>query len=73
MSSETTPKLLEEIYRLQTEVSDLDPEARHILTMCANLLKSHYEVKEARNRLTFEEFDDMPGRWDLVDGMLMSY
>jgi hypothetical protein len=41
--------------------------------MCANLFEGHYEVKEPRNRLNFEEYDAVPGRWELLDGMLGSY
>jgi hypothetical protein len=64
------PRLLEETYRLQAELTDLDPDERRLLKMFANLLESHYQVKEPRNRLTFEEYDKMPGRWELPDGML---
>ena len=67
------PKLLDEIYRLQVELTDLDVDEERLLKMCANLLESHYGVKEPRNRLTFEEYDKMPGRWELLDGMLGSY
>ena len=41
--------------------------------MFANLLESHYYVKEPRNRLTFEEYEKIPGRWELFDGMLQDY
>jgi hypothetical protein len=43
------PTLLEEIYRLQGQLTGLDPDERHLLKMFANLLESHYEVKEPRN------------------------
>jgi hypothetical protein len=64
------PKLLEEVYRLQREMTGLDADEQRLLKMFANLLESHYEVKEPQNRLTFEEYDKMPGRWELWDGML---
>lgn len=67
------PKLLEEIYRLQTGLTALDGDEQRLLKMCANLLESHYEVKEPRNRLTGEEYEKMPGRWELSDGMLQDY
>jgi hypothetical protein len=41
--------------------------------MFANLLESHYEVQEPRNRLTFEEYEKIPGRWELWKGMLKDY
>ena len=71
--TEFVPKLLEEIYRLQTELTALDADEQRLLKMCANLLESHYEVREPRNRLTGEEYEKMPGRWELSDGMLQDY
>jgi hypothetical protein len=67
------PKLLDEAYRLQTELTGLDADERRLLKMFANLLESHYEVKEPRNRLSFEEYEKVPGRWELADGMLQDY
>jgi hypothetical protein len=67
------PRLLDEIYRLQSEVAVLDADERLLLKMFANLLESHYDVKEPRNPLTFDEYETVPGRWELVDGMLQSY
>jgi hypothetical protein len=67
------PKLLDEVYRLQGQLTDIDAEERRLLKMFANLLESHYEVKEPRNRLTFEEYEKIPGRWELFDGMLQNY
>jgi hypothetical protein len=67
------PRLLDEAYRLQTELTGLDADERRLLKMFANLLEGHYEVKEPRNRLTFEEYEKMPGRWELADGMLQDY
>ena len=67
------PKLLDEVYRLQGQLTEIDAEERHLLKMFANLLESHYEVKEPRNRLTFEEYEKVPGRWELFDGMLQNY
>jgi len=49
------PKLLAEVYRLQAEFTELDAKERRLLKMFAHLLESHYDVKEPRNRLTFEE------------------
>lgn len=67
------PKLLVEVYRLQAELIDLDPDEALLLKMFANLLEDHYGVQEPRNRLTFEEYEKVPGRWELADGMLQNY
>jgi hypothetical protein len=67
------PKLLDAIYRLQEDFPDLDDRERLLLKMCANLFEDYYEVKEPRNRLTFEEYEKVPGRWELLDGMLADY
>ena len=67
------PKLLDAVYRLQNELTELDADGRLLLKMCANLLEGHYEVKEPRNRLTFEEYEKVPGRWELYNGMLQNY
>jgi hypothetical protein len=67
------PKLLNEIYRLQTELADLDADERLLLKMAANLLETHYGIKQHRNQLTVEEYEKAPGRWELLDGMLRSY
>jgi hypothetical protein len=64
------PRLLDEIYRLQTELTALDEDERRFLKMFANLLEGHYEVEQPKNRLTIEEFEKMPGRWELWDGFL---
>jgi hypothetical protein len=68
----SVPKLLEEVYRLQRDLQ-VDDDERLLLKMFANLLESHYEVKEPRNQLTFEEYEKVPGRWELLDGMLANY
>ena len=67
------PKLLDAIYRLQEDFPDLDDRERLLLKMCANLFEDYYEVKDPRNRLTFEEYEQVPGRWELLDGMLGDY
>lgn len=67
------PILLDEIYRLQRELTALDSDEQLLLKMCANLLESHYGLKEPRNRLTVEEYEKVPGRWELLDGMLGNY
>ena len=67
------PKLLDEVYRLQRDLTEIDHEEQRLLKMFANLLESHYEVPEPRNRLTFEEYEKIPGRWELMDGMLRDY
>lgn len=67
------PKLLDAIYRLQNDFLDLDSRERLLLKMCANLFEDYYEVKEPRNRLTGEEYFEVPGRWELYDGMLRDY
>jgi hypothetical protein len=67
------PKLLDEIYRLQSELTDLDSEEQLLLKMFANLLEGHYRVNSPQNRFTFEEYRKIPGRWELVDGLLRDY
>ena len=67
------PELLEETYRLQAELSGLDERERLLLKMFANLLESHYEAGEPRNRLAAEEYFQAPGRFELSDGMLQDY
>jgi len=67
------PKLLGEIYRLQSELTDLDSEEKLLLKMFANLLESHYQVRSPLNGLTAEEYFKVPGRWELVDGLLRDY
>ena len=64
------PKLLDEIYRLQGDLTDVDHRAQQLLKMCANLLESHYHVRKPRNRFTAEEYLKLPGRFELLDGML---
>jgi hypothetical protein len=66
-------KLLDAIYRAQDDFPDLDGRERLLLKMCANLFENHYEVKNPRNRLTVEEYEKVPGRWELFDGMLRDY
>ena len=67
------PKLLKQIYRLQSELTDLDSREQLLLKMFANLLEGHYEVKTPRNQLAFDEYRKVPGRWELIDGMLSDY
>ena len=67
------PKLLDAIYRLQDDFPDLHSRERLLLKMCANLFEDYYEVKNPRNRLTVEECEKVPGRWELLDGMLRDY
>jgi len=64
--------LLEEIYRLQNQMPDLDAKERILLKMFANFLESHYEAKNPRNAFTVEEIHECPGRWEFHDGMLYS-
>jgi len=66
-------KLLDAIYRVQDDFPDLDIRERLLLKMCANLFEDYYEVKNPRNRLTVEEYEKVPGRWELIDGMLHDY
>jgi len=73
MPGRDIPKLLQEIYRLQQEFPGLEPRESLLLKMCANLLEDYYEVKNPRNRMTVEEYEKVPGRWELVDGMLTDY
>ena len=64
------PKLLDEVYRIQTALTDLDAREQMLLKMFANLLEGYYEVKKPKNRLTADEYFEMPGRFELMDGML---
>ncbi len=63
-------KLLDEVYRVQAALTDLDSQEQLLLKMFANLLEKHYGVRRPRNRLTDEEYFKVPGRWELIDGML---
>ena len=38
--------------------------------MFANLLETHYEIRKPQNALTSDEYDEVPGKWELWDGML---
>jgi hypothetical protein len=67
------PRLLDEVYRLQRDLAEINSDEQRLLKMFANLLESHYDVSEPRNRLTFEEYEKIPGRWELMDGMLQDY
>jgi hypothetical protein len=67
------PRLLDEVYRLQRDLTGLDSDEQRLLKMFANLLESHYDVREQRNRLTFEEYEKVPGRFELMHGMLRDY
>jgi hypothetical protein len=67
------PQLLDAIYRLQDDFPDLDSRERLLLKMFANVFEDYYEVKNPRNRLTVEEYEKVPGRWELFDGMLRDY
>lgn len=63
------PRLLQEIYRLQESPGFNDRE-RLLLKMFANILESEYEVAEPRNRMVRSEYMEVPGRWELIEGML---
>jgi hypothetical protein len=63
--------LLEEIERL--EQREWDPREQLLLKMCANLLESYHKVKDPKHQLTEQEYFNVPGRWELVDGMLCEY
>jgi hypothetical protein len=67
------PRLLKEIYRVQEELQDLDAHERLMLRMFANLLEGYHRVQTPKNQLTDEEFAALPGRWELVNGMLKDY
>ena len=64
------PQLLDEINRLQEKLTTLDEHERLLLKMFANLLETHYEIGKPQNALTSEEYDEVPGKWELWDGML---
>ena len=38
--------------------------------MFANLLETHYEIDKHQNALTSDEYDEVPGKRELWDGML---
>lgn len=63
-------KLLDEIERLQDESYGFDPYEHLLLKMCANMLESYYEVRTPKHRLKAEEYFEVPGRFELWDGML---
>jgi hypothetical protein len=63
-------RLLDEIVRLQKELPDLDHQEQLLLKMIANLLESHYGIEKPQHRLTRDEYCEMPGRWELINGML---
>ena len=67
------PKLLDELNRLQLELTDLDERERLLLRMCANLLETYYQVRKPQNQLTVEQYFKVPGRFEFVDGMLVDY
>jgi hypothetical protein len=50
---------------------DLDDRERILLKISANLFESYYEIKNPRNQLTIEEYEKVPGRWELMHGMLI--
>ena len=66
------PRLLDEIYRLQRELTDADDHEKIILKMCANLLEDYHHVPEPKNRFTRNDYVKVPGRWELIEGMLYS-
>lgn len=61
------------MYRLQRDLTEIDSDEKRLLKMFANILESHYDVREPRNRLTVDEYEKIPGRWELMDGMLQNY
>ena len=65
-------RLLDEIYGLQARVTGLDEQEQRLLKMFANILEGHYEVEEPKNKLTVKEYLELPGRWELIEGMLYS-
>ena len=67
------PRLLDEVYRLQRDLTEIDSDEKRLLKMFANILESHYDVRDPRNRLTVDEYEKIPGRWELIDGMLQNY
>ena len=70
---QSMPKLLGEIYRLQDELTDLSNDEQLLLKMFANLLEGHYQVQNPRNIFTIAEYEKVPGRWELVHGLLRDY
>ena len=64
------PQLLDEINRLQEKLTTLDDRERLLLKMFANLLETHYEIDRPQDILTSHEYDEVPGKWELWDGML---
>ena len=56
--------------RLYGYTGTLDERERLLLKMFANLVETHYEIGKPQNTLTSEEYDEVPGKWELWDGML---
>jgi hypothetical protein len=54
------PRLLDEIYRLQRDLTEVDNDERRLLKMFANLLESHYGIPEPRNRLSLRSTKKSP-------------
>ena len=45
------PTILDEIYRVQKDLTNLDPHERLMLKICANLLEGYHRVRSPQNRL----------------------
>jgi hypothetical protein len=69
---EDMPKLLDEINRLQKELPGMGEDEQRILKMFANILETYGGVRHPQNRFTVDEFIQLPGQWELIDGMLHS-
>lgn len=63
-------KLLEEIYRVQAEGKSFSTRDQLLLKMFANILEVEHGVRKPKNRLVADEYFELPGRWELLDGML---
>jgi hypothetical protein len=63
-------KLLDEINRLREDPTGMDEYERLLLKMFGNLLESYHEVRAPKSRLTVDEYVELPGRWELMNGML---
>ena len=63
-------KLIDEIYRVQAECKEISDRDRLLLKMFANILEVEHGVRKPQNRLVADEYFELPGRWELLEGML---
>ena len=78
MADKPDVPLIDAVCELEARYHDLISEKeRLILKMAICLLdqidKPAWEKHPRRVSFTFEEFENVPGRWELVDGQLSDY